>query len=367
MTRHEGKPKVLVLCPPPEESGGVAHYYSLVGRHFRSDAMDLEFFYTGSRSAGSGGGRLLQPLVDLAALQKTLPHHDLVVLNPSLDPKSLIRDGVYHLTARLRGRKTIVFFRGWSPKWEAVIDRYAQWLFRRVFAADRLVVLCSGFGERLAAWGFPGADIVRETTAYEHHDCDIANDPRNIVFLSRFARGKGCLIAVKAVELLLPRFPDLKLYMVGDGEMHSELAAYVEQRGLAGHVEFTGWLSGESKYRLLAKAGIMLFPTDYGEGMPNALVEGMGMGMAIVSRPVAGIADIVADGENGFLVGSLEPQDFADRVAMLLEDLQLWQAISQRNRRLGRERFCITSVVARLESLYLELLRQQKGGGYECR
>lgn len=366
MTRDKGKANVLVLCPPPEENGGVAHYYSLVSRHFRSDHLKIDFFYTGSRSIGRGGGRLLQPLVDLVALRKTLPRHDLVVLNPSLDPKSLIRDGVYHLAARLSGRKTIVFFRGWSPRWEAVIDRHARGLFRRVFAADRVVVLCSGFGERLAAWGVPGVAIVRETTAYEHHDCDIANDPGNIVFLSRFARGKGCLIAVQTVELLLSRFPELKLYMVGDGEMRQELAAYVERRGLGAHVLFTGWLSGEAKYRLLAQAGIMLFPTDYGEGMPNALVEGMGMGMAIVSRPVAGIADVVADGENGFLVASLEPAEFADRVARLLDDLDLWRAISQRNRRVGRERFSITSVVARLESLYLDLLRPT-GGGYECK
>ncbi|MBU5614629.1 glycosyltransferase family 4 protein [Geomonas azotofigens] len=361
MTTNSRKSEVLVMCPPPEQSGGVANYYSLVNRHFRSDAVNLHFFYTGSRSVASGGGRALQPLVDLIALRRTLPRHDLVVLNPSLDPKSLIRDGVYHLAARLTGMKTIVFFRGWSPRWEGIIDRYARGLFRRVFAADRLVVLCSRFGDCLAGWGFPPRAIVRETTTYEHHECEAANDPRRIIFLSRFARGKGCLTAIQAVERLLPRFPDVHLYMVGDGELRQELVDYVQSRGLAAQVEFTGWLSGEPKYRLLARCGIMLFPTDYGEGMPNALVEGMGMGIPIVSRPVAGIADIIADGENGFLIPSLDPADFADRVARLLEDPELWREMSQRNRRVGRERFSITSVVARLESLYLDLLRQERG------
>jgi glycosyltransferase involved in cell wall biosynthesis len=285
-----------------------------------------------------------------------------VVLNPSLDPKSLIRDGVFHLAAKLRGKKTIVFFRGWSPRWEGIIERYARGLFRRVFAADRLVVLCSRFGDCLAKWGVPGAAIVQETTTYEHHDCDLANDPRQIVFLSRFAKGKGCLIAIQAIALLRSRFPDLKLYMVGDGELRPELAAYVREKGLTSHVEFTGWLSGEAKYQLLARCGIMLFPTDYGEGMPNALVEGMGMGMAIVSRPVAGIADIIADGANGFLVSSLDPADFAERVSRLLLDPVLWREISQRNIKIGRERFAITSVVTRLEKLYLDLLRQERGG-----
>lgn len=355
------KPSVLVLCPHPEESGGVSHYYALVGKHFRSDRVNLEFFHTGKSSAKRGG--VLRPIFDLFALARVLPRHDLVVLNPSLDPKAILRDGVYHIAARLSGRKTVVFFRGWSPAWEGVIDRYFRGLFRRVFAADRVVILCSRFAETLCAWGFPPACLVCETTTYEHHDAPGDKSPRRIVFLSRFAEGKGCLIAIKAVELLLPRFPDLVLYMAGDGPLMPELVGYVEERGLDKQVQFAGWLAGEGKYSLLATCGIMLFPTAYGEGMPNALVEGMGMGMAIVSRPVAGIADIVADGENGYLVDSLDPADFAGKVALLLEDHELWRTVSEKNRAVGKEKFNITSVVARLESLYLELADEAPGGG----
>ena len=136
---------------------------------------------------------------------------------------------------------------------------------------------------------------------------------------------------------------------------------YDGEQNLGGHVEFTGWLAGEKKYRLLGQCGIMLFPTNYGEGMPNCLVEGIGMGIPIITRPVAGISDIISDGENGFLISSLDPMDFAAKVSYLLRYHDVWVAISERNRTLGRERFAITSVVARLESLYLDLLRQQTG------
>ena len=97
--------------------------------------------------------------------------------------------------------------------------------------------------------------------------------------------------------------------------------------------------------------------------MPNALVEGMGMGIAIVSRPVAGICDMVKEGENGYLVPSLDPADFAGKVALLLRDRELWQAISQRNRKTGRENYSIASVVARLESLCLQVVGEGTGGG----
>jgi len=353
---------VLVLCPHPEESGGVAHYYSLVREYFKSDSINLDFFYTGTNSVDGRGSRLFHTLSDLQSLNKTVPQYDLVVLNPSLDAKSILRDGVYHAVAKwIHGKKTAIFFRGWSPKYERIIDRHARGLFRLVFNADRLIILCSRFGNTLKAWGFPANRISQETTTYEHHDYDVPKEPHKIIFLSRFAEGKGCLEAIQTVELLVREFPMVKLYMVGDGDMMSKLVSYVVEQNLGGHVEFTGWLAGEKKYRLLGQCGIMLFPTNYGEGMPNCLVEGIGMGIPIITRPVAGISDIISDGENGFLISSLDPMDFAAKVSYLLRHHDVWVAISERNRTLGRERFAITSVVARLESLYLDLLRQQTG------
>ena len=61
----------------------------------------------------------------------------------------------------------------------------------------------------------------------------------------------------------------------------------------------------------------MLYNTNYGEGMPISLIEGMGMGLAIVTRPVAGIPDIIEDGVNGLLV---EP-DISEQLGVALERL----------------------------------------------
>ena len=82
------------------------------------------------------------------------------------------------------------------------------------------------------------------------HEFDINKDPFKIIFLSRFVERKGCIEAIQTIEMLVEEFPDIKLYMVGDGEMHSELEDYVVNHNLVKNIEFTGYLSGDKKYYL---------------------------------------------------------------------------------------------------------------------
>lgn len=344
----------LVLCPHPQVKGGVTGYYSLVRKYYSSERVDLDFFPVG-RDTGviSPVRRCALALSDICKLFRVLPRYDLVILNPSLDLKSVIRDGIYNFIARRLFRKrTLVFFHGWNDAVASRIEKNGTWLFRRIFDFDRGVVLASQFKKTLVAWGFDPAAIGLETTVYEESHHEGRNNPLNILFLSRFAKGKGCLETIQAVELLSKRLPEIRLYMAGDGELSAELRDYVVRKGLTGLVEFTGWVDDEAKRELLNRCGIMLFPTSYGEGMPLCILEGMGMGLAIVTRPVAGIPDVIADGVHGFLVPSLDPGDFAEMLAVLIDDDSLWSRISEENRHRAREMYEVRSVVKRLEELY---------------
>ena len=103
--------KVLVLCPPFDTVGGVATYYTLFNKYFISDKIMIEYYFVGRKSEIVGlGDRVVNSMIDLLSLCRTIPKYDLVHLNPSLDPKAIIRDGVYHFIAkRIYGKKTIVF------------------------------------------------------------------------------------------------------------------------------------------------------------------------------------------------------------------------------------------------------------------
>jgi len=349
---------VLILCPHLKERGGVANYYSLVKKYFRSDSVNLSFYHTGNIATNKGfAKRVHRSVTDLLRLFGHFPESDLVVLNPSFDLKAIIRDGIYHFTAKsIFHKKTIVFFRGWNAGFTNVVDNYCRRLFRFFFNPDKILVLSKGYKDLLIKWGFHPDRIVIETTTYEGTDGKAQKDIANIIFLSRFAHEKGCLEAIKTIEMLAGEFPQIKLYMVGEGPLMPELKQYVALRKLGRNVKFTGWLEHQGKYRLLHQCGIMLFPTNYGEGMPNSILEGMGAGLAIITRPVAGIPEIVAEGKNGFLVKSLDPNDFALKVRYLFGNKEVWEFISATNRRVAEERYEIKNVVKRLNNYFCEML-----------
>jgi len=352
------KKKVLIICPHPSRQGGVADYYTLVRKHFVSDKLSLDYFYlTDTSGHDMPKNRFLRSLRELILLIRIFPRHDLIVFNPSLDAKAVIRDGVYHFLAkRVFHKKTLVLFHGWDREFERFVASYGVKLFKFFFNSDRLLVLAGQFRDVLIDWGFPPSTLGLETTIYEQHESRTDKDIFKIIFLSRFVENKGCFESVRTIEILAKEFPAVKLYMVGDGPLTGELKTFVKSRGLGNNVEFTGWLQGEEKYDLLNQCGIMLFPTSYGEGMPISVIEGMGMGLAVVTRPVAGIPDIFCDGENGFLVQSTDPSDFACKVRYLFQNRADWERVSATNKRKAEKNFEIRSVVKRIELLYFELV-----------
>lgn len=348
--------KVLILCPNISEKGGVAYYYKLIQKHFASEIVSLDFYYTGKELNKNGlFARIAKSLFDLISLVNIIPRYDLIVLNPSLDIKAVIRDGIFHFFAKKLFRcKTIVFFHGWDIHFEGVIDRYGKVLFRFLFASNRLLVLSKAFARTLVLWGFHPKVIGLETTVYEYQEHNGEKDPRNIIFLGSLKKEKGCFEAIQTIEILAKNFPDVNLYMAGDGNLSSELKEYAAKHNLR-NVIFTGWLEAKERDQLLSQCGIMLFPT-YSEGMPLSLLEGMGAGLAVVTRPVGGIPDIFIENENGYLVESLDPCDFAEKIKRFLIDRRLWEAVSERNRKKAKESFEVKHVVKRLEKLYLSTI-----------
>ncbi|MFL6255485.1 MAG: glycosyltransferase family 4 protein [Pyrinomonadaceae bacterium] len=111
-----------------------------------------------------------------------------------------------------------------------------------------------------------------------------------------------------------------ELHLVGDGEERGALEREFAARGLGGAVKFWGWLSPEEvRARLLALDAFVLL-SEY-EGLPVALLEAMGHALVpVVTRIESGNAELVRDGENGFVVPFGDTRAAAARLKLLAED-----------------------------------------------
>jgi len=238
--------------------------------------------------------------------------------------------------------------------------------------ADAHIVLAGEFKRDLRRWGFD-APIYVETTVvpdYVMARCaaDRKFDPQKIhlLFLSRLEKEKGVNELVDAFAILQRRRPDVyTLTLAGDGPFLRTLQQRVESLGVP-DIRFTGFVAGEEKIACFLEASIFCF-LSYTEGMPNAVLEAMAMGLPLISSDAGGLKDILKDGETGFItkMNRSAPSgsrfclnEVVDRIEKLTDDPELYYRISAHNSSYARERFAAGKVAARLESIYRDLLGQ---------
>lgn len=116
---------------------------------------------------------------------------------------------------------------------------------------------------------------------------------------------------------------EFELHLIGDGSDRARLEEAFKQQAPEAPVQFWGWLSPDEVKKRLMQLDVFILMSDY-EGLPVALLEAMGHGLApVVSSIASGNTQLVHDGENGFIVATREVDTFAERLQTLARDTQL--------------------------------------------
>ena len=112
--------KILITLPAFQDPGGVATFYNSILPHLQNEEYDFITLEIGSTK---GHGNKLYPLSDQLRFRRSLISHrpNLVHINPSLDLKSFLRDGLLVYPAKLKRLPVLVFFHGWGKNFEQVL------------------------------------------------------------------------------------------------------------------------------------------------------------------------------------------------------------------------------------------------------
>lgn len=149
---------------------------------------------------------------------------------------------------------------------------------------------------------------------------------------------------------------DIRLVMVGDGRLHSEVRTRVRSAG----IEPLVWLAGarNDTPELLRGLDIFVLPS-IAEGISNTILEAMASGLPVVATAVGGNAELVEDGATGHLVRPSDPGALADALRRYVEDAGL----RRRQGFLGRQRveceFSMDGMIRRYVDVYDELLAER--------
>ncbi|PCR92172.1 glycosyl transferase family 1 [Natrinema ejinorense] len=188
--------------------------------------------------------------------------------------------------------------------------------------ADDLILLSSGMDHPALEW--PISPTIRAANV-NYVDCEefakrtpIEERAVDIVFVGRFAAVKGIHDILGALPRLVASNPDIRIELIGDGDLSDEVAAFVDRNDLSENVTCPGWVDHDDLPARLDDARTLLLPSR-SEGVPKAVLEAMACGTIPVAAPVGGIPDVVSDESNGFLLRETDPESIERTVTAVLE------------------------------------------------
>ena len=149
-----------------------------------------------------------------------------------------------------------------------------------------------------------------------------------IIAVGRLSKEKGFDILVEAFARVRAQLPDWHLSIIGAGPEKRSLADQITSLNLQTRVELVGQVSNVEVW--MARAAMLVHPSRR-EGFPNAVLEAMGMGVAVICADCrSGPSELIADGVNGRLV----PVDDLEALVLAMSQLM---ADSKLRERLGKE------------------------------
>ncbi|QVW25536.1 glycosyltransferase [Pseudomonas hormoni] len=177
-----------------------------------------------------------------------------------------------------------------------------------------------------------------ERTFHDVTPVAVPSVPR-LVCVGRLCEQKGQLLLLEAARILAAQAVEFEIVLAGDGEMRGQIEALIAQHGLQSKVRITGWISSDQVRTEILAARALVLPS-FAEGLPVVIMEAMALRRPVLTTYVAGIPELVRQGENGWLFPAGEVEELAaamvDCLAQPAEVLQrmgeaAWQRVVERH------------------------------------
>jgi glycosyltransferase involved in cell wall biosynthesis len=171
--------------------------------------------------------------------------------------------------------------------------------------------------------------------------------------VTRLMPAKGNRYLIEAAPRVLAAYPNARFFIVGEGELQSELEAQARALSLGDRLVFTGFTRDVAA--ALSALDVLVFPS-LAEGTPLTMFEALAMGKPIVATDADGLVDVLTDRQDALVVPKANAEALASAITTLLQSNSLAAALGAEARKTGA-RYDIAAFVRKMERLY-ELLHE---------
>lgn len=207
-----------------------------------------------------------------------------------------------------------------DPEREYGKGKLSRFIAKRLFAkADGVVFQTQDAANYFQDSVRKKSRIIYNPVSNIFYKIERVKEPHHVITVGRFEPQKNHKLLLTAWNQIQNLYPDEKLIIYGDGPLRAEYEAYIREFQIQDRVELPGVVTDVPARLASAKAFVL--SSDF-EGMPNALMEAMAVGVPSISTdcPCGGPKMLMRDQKDGFLVPCNELAPLANAICMLLND-----------------------------------------------
>ena len=181
---------------------------------------------------------------------------------------------------------------------------------------------------------------------------------------------KGLHQVLKAMPVILRKFPDTEIYVAGPDILNKAfykhlsygnyLNRLINKYGLKGKVHFLGYQNEAGMREHYLEANVFVCPSSI-ENSPNSLGEAQILGMPCVASYVGGTMEFIEDGKSGFLYRFEETDMLAMRICRIFESRELAETLSAGGRAAALERHDRARIAGELVAIYEKVAKGKDG------
>ena len=155
-----------------------------------------------------------------------------------------------------------------------------------------------------------------------------------IISVGKLDGQKNQKLLINAFASIAEDFPEWKLVIYGEGPERNALESLVERLKIKDKISLPGRC--ETVIEEMNRAKVFAFSSDF-EGMSNAILEAVCVGLPVVTTNVSGAAELVKNGEGGFVVPIRDEKALADALRKILKDENLREKMMLTNKSRAKE------------------------------
>jgi len=178
-----------------------------------------------------------------------------------------------------------------------------------------------------------------------------------ILFVGWLEDFKGVYELLNAAEMIFDLDKNISLTFVGNGTAMEPAKRFVKNKRLDGFVKFLGWRSGKDLYDCYENNNVFILPS-WSEGLPNAVIEAMAAGLAVITTKVGTIPEVFTNNENSILIEPKNENEIFQSIKRLTINHDLRIKISKNGHIFSKYNFSSTQTLKLLDRTIQEIIKK---------